>query len=80
MLGAFEYSTDDGLIKGNVGSGFSDDQRRMFFDKKYIGEIMEILYNQLITDKNTKQYSLFLPRFVDIRFDKDITSKFEEIK
>ncbi|NCP89833.1 MAG: hypothetical protein GW827_06195 [Flavobacteriales bacterium] len=79
-LGAFEYSTDDGLIKGNVGSGFSDDQRRMFFDKKYIGEIMEILYNQLITDKNTKQYSLFLPRFVDIRFDKDITSKFEEIK
>ena len=80
MLGAFECETDDGTIEVNVGTGFSDEQRKKLFDEKYIGGIVEVLYNQLITDKKTGQYSLFLPRFVEVRFDKDVTSKFTELK
>lgn len=79
MLGSFEYATDDGVVTGNVGTGLTDDDRKRLFDQKYVGQVAELLYNEKIQSKDGS-WSLFLPRFVEIRFDKDVTNTFEELK
>lgn len=56
-------------VKVNVGSGLSDADR--FSDPaKFIGETIEVLYNDIIQDKSTGEWSLFLPRYKMIRIDK----------
>ena len=57
------------LIKVNVGSGLTDHHRAMP-DSEFIGKIIEVKYNTIIKDNNNDYYSLFLPRFVQVRFDK----------
>jgi len=71
MLGAISC---EGIVEGkaitvNVGSGFSDADRSLE-DSHYVGETIEVKYNAVIKDKVTGRWSLFLPRFVSIRFDK----------
>ncbi len=56
-------------IQVNVGSGLSDADRCLP-GSAFINEIIEIKYNSLILDSMTGLYSLFLPRFVDVRYDK----------
>lgn len=56
-------------IKVNVGSGLTDHDRSRSYEH-YLGKTIEIKYNSLIQDQTTGLYSLFLPRFVDVRFDK----------
>lgn len=80
MLGAFSCETSDGVIRVNVGSGFSDKQRKEFFDASYIGKICAVEYNEKIHDKKTGEWSLFLPRFVEVRVDKDFANSFDELK
>jgi len=53
----------------NVGTGFSDEERKENWDK-HIGKIATIQFNELITSKSKDTKSLFLPRFVEIREDK----------
>lgn len=56
-------------IKVKVGSGLSDAQR--FYDpNEFLGSTIEVKYNTVIRDKDTNEWSLFLPRFVTIRGDK----------
>ncbi len=44
------------------------------FDRwdSFEGDILEVEYNEVIQDDRTKVYSLFLPRIVDFRNDKDV--------
>lgn len=56
-------------IKVNVGSGLSDSDRYLDAEN-YIDKTIEIKYNSVIQDKKTGEWSLFLPRFVQVRFDK----------
>lgn len=54
-----------------VGTGFSDEQRYMFWlDDSLINKTVEVLYNSVTKDVKTEEFSLFLPRFVQVRFDK----------
>jgi DNA ligase-1 len=76
MLGAFECSDDNNTLQVNVGSGFSDEERRQFYDKKYIGSYIDVLYNQIIFDKKTGIKSLFLPRYLKLRLDKHCSDSF----
>jgi ATP-dependent DNA ligase len=63
-----------GVINGkeiavNVGSGLSDTQRK--FDNSYFdGKTIEVKYNDIIRNANNNGWTLFLPRFIAIRFDK----------
>lgn len=79
MLGAVECESSDGIIKSYVGSGFSDEQRKNFWDEDITGLIAEIKYNERICNKKGEQ-SLFLPIFTFIRHDKTIANSSKEIK
>lgn len=59
MLGAFITS------KGKVGTGFSDEERKLFFDQVLIGAIVEVECQKLTPDGKFRH-----PRFKRMRFDK----------
>ncbi len=64
-----------------IGSGFTDDDLKDLSQNpdSLIGRVCAVQYNVTITDKHENR-SLFLPRFVEIRHDKnspdDLSSKF----
>ena len=78
QLGAIECSTRDGKLCVSVGSGFSDDQRVIKFEE-FIGKIATIQFESVSISKNKKEYSLFLPRFVEIREDRDVADSLEDL-
>lgn len=69
-LGALVLESDDGVVKVNVGSGFTDEQRDKYTREETVGKIVAVKYNARIQDKKTLQYSLFLPVFLELREDK----------
>lgn len=73
MIGALQCKgTVEGVLVGvNVGSGLADALR--YVDTEcFIGKIIEVKYNSLIKDSKTGCWSLFLPRFVEVRHDKTV--------
>jgi ATP-dependent DNA ligase len=70
MIGALEIKSADGKVKCSVGTGLSDEERRSD-PSEFIGKVVAVKYNALITDKKTGLHSLFLPVFVEVRLDKD---------
>jgi len=73
LVGALCVSSDDGKVVCNV-SGFPMELRRQFTDDRelYIGALVDVAHNGLITAKATahKVSSLQNPRFVKLRNDK----------
>ena len=72
-IGGFICSDSSETMHVKVGSGFTDkdlDELSVNPDS-YSGKIVSVLYNVTITDKFGNR-SLFLPRFVEIRNDKDL--------
>jgi hypothetical protein len=76
MVGALLCESSDGVIQVDVGSGLSDDDRCR---DDYIGKIVAVTYNARIKNKQGKQ-SLFLPRLIEVRLDKDEADSSEKIK
>ena len=74
LLGALTAETEDGKIRVNIGTGFSDEQRKSFTEEYVVGKIVEIEYNQRITSEGRDYDSLFLPRFIELREDKDLAN------
>lgn len=70
MLGALVCESEDGVIKVNVGSGFSDEDRKKIKKQDVVGKVVAVKYNARIRSKHEGE-SLFLPIFVEIREDKD---------
>jgi len=56
-------------VKVKVGTGLSNADRRQD-PHNFCRAQIEVKYNSLIQDSVTKKWSLFLPRFVEIRHDK----------
>lgn len=79
-LGALVLESSDGLIKVNVGSGFTDEQRDKYTRQNTVGKIVAVKYNARIQDKKSLQESLFLPVFIELREDKDIADSSSIIK
>ncbi len=50
---------------GNVGTGFTDEEREDIWENKYIGNTVEVSYMHLTEDGKFRH-----PRFLRIRFDK----------
>jgi len=72
--------SDDGVVKVNVGSGFTDEQRDKYTREETVGKIVAVKYNARIQDKKTLQHSLFLPVFLELREDKAIADASSSIK
>lgn len=79
LVGSLYCETDDKLVTCNI-SGMKDEERQEFLDPKYIGMIVTVLFNELITNKeDSKKFSLFLPRMVELRYDKTKTDTLKQI-
>lgn len=76
-MGNLICATSDRKLVVGVGTGFSDEERDQGFTE---GDIVTVRYNEIIKDKKSDTFSLFLPRFIERRFDKKIANKFEELK
>ena len=79
MLGALVCESEDGVIKVNVGSGFSDEDRKKIKKQDVIGKVVAVKYNARIRSKHQDE-SLFLPIYVEIRSDKDQADQSRDIK
>lgn len=78
-LGSVICKTSDDKLIVNVGSGFNDKDREMTPDQ-IVGKIITVKYNEKIGNKSNDSISLFLPRFICIREDKDVANSIKEIK
>jgi len=78
-LGALVCESSDGLLRVNVGSGLSDKQRVEFWGDDIIGKVVTVKANDVIDAEGRKTKALFLPRFVEIREDKDEAETILEI-
>lgn len=69
-LGAFVLDFKGSEVK--VGSGFTDEQRTLFWQKRddMPGVLCEVKYKDVSSDKNTGLVSLQFPVFVQLRTDK----------
>ena len=77
-IGSLICKSSDGLVEVNVGSGLTDADREQDH-KKFLGKIIEVVYNEKIKAKDGT-FSLFLPRFVTVREDKDVANSIKELK
>jgi ATP-dependent DNA ligase len=78
-LGALVCESNDGKIRVNVGSGYTDEQRDAY-GKLVIGKIATVKYNARIQDKGGNVESLFLPVFIELREDKDVADNSDKVK
>jgi ATP-dependent DNA ligase len=82
-IGSLICESECGKLKVNVGSGFTDSDLSQMNERiknnELIGKIAVVRYNERITDKYGNE-SLFLPRFIEIREDKNIANLINEIK
>lgn len=79
MVGALLCESEDGIIKVDVGSGLSDFDRKEFTKNSPVGKIAAVVYNARIKNKQGEE-SLFLPRLVEIREDKNIADSAKKIR
>jgi len=77
MLGAILCESADGILKVDVGSGFSDAQRQSF-KNEIIGKVAAVKYNMRIKNKQGEE-SLFLPILIEIRDDKTVADSIGDI-
>ncbi len=78
LIGALLCISACGNIRVSVGSGLTDEMRAADF-KEFLGKIITVKYNEKITKKGSDEFSLFLPRFLEIRIDKDIADNLDRI-
>jgi ATP-dependent DNA ligase len=74
-IGSLLVESADGKVKTAVGTGL-DDEERSYDPSEFVGQIVAVKYNALITDKKTGLKSLFLPVFVEVRSDKTVADNF----
>jgi DNA ligase-1 len=72
FIGGFFCTDSSKTMNVKIGSGFTDsDLKELSSDPdSLIGKIVAVQYNVAITDKHGNR-SLFLPRFIEVRNDKD---------
>jgi ATP-dependent DNA ligase len=80
-LGAILCESSEGSVQVKVGSGLSDEDRKTIWENKdaYIGKFIEIESNGVILAEDGT-YSLFLPRFIEVREDKTEADTYDTIK
>lgn len=77
-MGKVWFQSSDGLIKVKVGGGFSDEERWQNWDDN-IGKIYTIRFCEVISSKVKVAKSLFLPRHIEERPEKDEADDYDTI-
>lgn len=72
MMGSITLKSSDGVIVTDCGSGFTDKDREEWWwgRENRIGSIVTVKANDIITKRDSKIASLFLPIFLEHRLDK----------
>jgi len=70
MIGGFIIQSSCGKVVSKVGSGLTDEMRALD-PADVLGKVVEVIYNARTTSEGSDTESLFLPRVVEIRHDKD---------
>jgi ATP-dependent DNA ligase len=79
-LGAMLLKSSCGKLEVKCGTGFSDAEREMLWDSKpELPCIVTVAANDVINSKGKESASLFLPRFIELRRDKDEADNLERI-
>lgn len=68
MMGSLLCKSGD--IEFSLGSGFTEDDRKVLTQQYIVGKIITVKYNAVVDDKRTGKKSLFLPIFIEERLDK----------
>jgi DNA ligase-1 len=80
-VGSLQYTSKCGRVVGNVGSGFSHEERDSWRAEDVCGEIATIRFDEIIQDKrDNSKYSLYAPRFIEFRVDKHEADTLEYIQ
>ena len=79
-----DIASNAGLAKGTLYYNFASKEEIFNFIVEeglqiLQNQVIEIQYNEFIKSKNKSKASLFLPRFIDTREDKNITTNYEEL-
>lgn len=77
QIGSLICESEDGELMVNVGSGLTDEDR---LRTDFIGKIIDVKYNAKIKSKGSDTWSLFLPRYLEIRIDRDTADTLDHIK
>lgn len=80
MLGSLICETSCGKLRVNVGSGFKHKKGERDNPESYIGKIIQVKYNCVISSRNSDIKSLFLPIYDGIRDDKTVANTLEELE
>jgi len=78
----FECQSADGKVIVNVGSGMTDKFRKELEANpdSFIGRIVTVRFFGLQKAKNSETWSLYLPRLIEVRNDKDEADTLEKIQ
>ena len=80
-LGAMLLKSSCGKLEVKCGTGFSDAEREMLWDSQpKLPCIVTVAANDVINSKGKESTSLFLPRFIELRRDKDEADNLERVK
>ena len=80
-LGAMLLKSGCGKLEVKCGTGFSDAEREMLWDSQpKLPCIVTVAANDVINSKGKESASLFLPRFIELRCDKDEADNLERIR
>lgn len=80
-LGAMLLKSSCGKLEVKCGTGFSDAERELLWgNSPTLPRIVTVAANDIITSKGKESMSLFLPRFIELRHDKDEADDLERIK
>lgn len=80
MLGSFFCASSDGLLEVNVGTGFTDAQRKEYFTDELVDTIIEVKFNELISSERSNIMSMFLPVAIKLRPDKSEANSLKELE
>jgi len=81
-FGSITCRTSDGLLSVDV-SGYTDAMRQQLWKDRdnVIGKIMTVKANDIMPPTGSNgRYSLFLPRFVELRLDKTVADSLQRVK
>lgn len=77
-IGALIVESREGKFRFGVGSGLNDKDRQQE-PEAFLQKILSIKGNDVTTSDSKDTYSLFLPRYLEIRNDKTEANTFEEV-
>lgn len=84
-LGSLVLESADGILTVNCGTGIKEKDTEWTFQsiwdarEELLNKVVTIECNELTQDKKTKVPKVFLPVFVEFRFDKDTCDTYERI-